>query len=207
MTRQRKLSFRMGGAAALAAVVLGVAACGGSGSSHPTAASASPSSSGSSSGGSSSSGSSSSGSIATTKSPTGTYLTGASGRAIYLWVADKNGMSACSGACASIWPPVTASGTPSVSGGALASDLGTITRSDGTKQITYKGHPLYYYVADKSAGQTTGQGSDSFGAKWWLVAPSGTQITDGGSSGSSSAAHSSGSSSSSSGGSSGSTWG
>jgi predicted lipoprotein with Yx(FWY)xxD motif len=65
------------------------------------------------------------------------------------------------------------------SGGAQTSDLGTITRSDGTKQVTYDGHPLYYFIADKSKGQTTGQGSDGFGAKWWLVAPSGDAITTG----------------------------
>jgi predicted lipoprotein with Yx(FWY)xxD motif len=137
----------------------------------------------------------------------GTYLTGASGRALYLWVADKGGKSACSGACASTWPPVIAKGTPSASGSAMSADLGTTARSDGSKQVTYKGHPLYYYAADTSAGQTTGQGSNQFGAKWWLVAPSGSGITSGsssssGSSGSSSAASSGSSSSSSSGGSS-----
>ena len=60
-----------------------------------------------------------------------------------------------------------------------ASDLGTTMRADGTEEVTYKGHPLYYFVADTSAGSTKGQGSDSFGAKWWLVAPSGTAITAG----------------------------
>src|SRR5207253_10800819 len=62
-------------------------------------------------------------------------------------------------------------------GGAKASDLGTITRSDGTKQVTYDGHPLYYFVGDSAAGQANGQGSDNFGAKWWLVASSGAKIT------------------------------
>jgi predicted lipoprotein with Yx(FWY)xxD motif len=107
----------------------------------------------------------------------GTYLTGASGRAVYLWVADKGDKSSCSGACASTWTPVTTNGAPSASGAAMSADLGTTTRSDGTKQVTYKNHPLYYYAPDASAGQTTGQGSDQFGAKWWLVAPSGSQIT------------------------------
>jgi predicted lipoprotein with Yx(FWY)xxD motif len=106
-------------------------------------------------------------------------------------------MSVCSGACAQVWPPLTAKSTPAGSGGVKAGDLGLVSRSDGTKQVTYLGHPLYYYVSDLSKGQTTGQGSDQFGAKWWLVAPSGTAITTSGSS-------SSGSSSSSSGGSS---WG
>src|SRR5262249_21920189 len=85
--------------------------------------------------------------------------------------------SACSGACASLWPPVTTGGSPTASGSAKASDLGTITRSDGAKQVTYDGHPLYYYAGDSSSGQTNGQGTDSFGAKWWLVAPGGTSRT------------------------------
>jgi hypothetical protein len=72
---------------------------------------------------------------------------------------------------------VTATGTVTASGSVNASDLGTITRSDGTKQVTYDGHALYYFSGDSSAGQTTGQGSDGFGAKWWLVSPSGAQIT------------------------------
>ena len=63
------------------------------------------------------------------------------------------------------------------SGSANASDLGTITRSDGTKQVTYDGHPLYYYAGDSGAGMASGQGSDSFGAKWWLVSPSGSDVT------------------------------
>ena len=50
-------------------------------------------------------------------------------------------------------------------------------RSDGTKQVTYDGHPLYYFVGDSAAGQTNGQASDNFGAKWWLVASSGAKIT------------------------------
>jgi predicted lipoprotein with Yx(FWY)xxD motif len=113
--------------------------------------------------------------IGTTKGKDVTYLTGSDGRVVYLWVADSGGKSACSGACAHAWPPVE--GTPSAGSGVTASDLGTITRSDGSKQVTYKGHPLYYFIADKSAGDTKGQGSNSFGAKWWLVAPSGSAIT------------------------------
>jgi predicted lipoprotein with Yx(FWY)xxD motif len=86
-------------------------------------------------------------------------------------------MSECSGACAAAWPPVPATGALTTAGGAKAGDLGTITRSDGAKQVTYDGHPLYYFVGDSAPGQTAGQGSDNFGAKWWLVAPSGAQIT------------------------------
>jgi len=86
-------------------------------------------------------------------------------------------MSACTGACAGAWPPVTTTGTATASGSAKASDLGTITRSDGSKQVTYDGHPLYYFSGDSGPGTATGQGSDGFGAKWWLVAPTGSDVT------------------------------
>jgi predicted lipoprotein with Yx(FWY)xxD motif len=115
--------------------------------------------------------------ISTQAGSAGAFLTAGSGRAVYLWAADGMNMSACSGACAAAWPPVPATGTLTAAGGAKASDLGTITRSDGTKQVTYDGHPLYYFVGDSAAGQTNGQGSDNFGAKWWLVASSGAKIT------------------------------
>jgi predicted lipoprotein with Yx(FWY)xxD motif len=107
----------------------------------------------------------------------GSFLTNGSGRAVYLWAADSMNKSTCSGACAGAWPPVTATGQVTAADGAKAAELGTITRSDGTKQVTYDGHPLYYFAGDSGPGQTNGQGSDSFGAKWWLVAPAGTKIT------------------------------
>ena len=157
-----------------AGMVLLAAACSSSSSSStPSAASggasASTSPAAASSGG---------GTVITTSSGSaGSFLTSSSGRAIYLWEKDGKNTSACSGACAGAWPPVTATGSVTASGSAVAADLGTITRSDGTKQVTYDGHPLYYYVGDTGAGQVTGQGSDGFGAKWWLVAPSGSAIT------------------------------
>ena len=154
---------------ALIAVALTAAACGSSGSSS--------SSTGAQAGASASGGAM----VITTKSGSpGTFLTDGSGRTVYLWAKDGTGSSACSGACASLWPPVTTGGSPTASGSAKASDLGTITRSDGAKQVTYDGHPLYYYAGDSSSGQTNGQGTDSFGAKWWLVAPAGTSITSSG---------------------------
>jgi predicted lipoprotein with Yx(FWY)xxD motif len=105
------------------------------------------------------------------------FLTDGAGRAVYLWVKDTGDASVCSGACAGAWPPVTTTGTVKAAGSASASDLGTITRSDGTKQVTYDGHPLYYYAGDSGSGMASGQGSDSFGAKWWLVSPSGSDVT------------------------------
>jgi predicted lipoprotein with Yx(FWY)xxD motif len=107
----------------------------------------------------------------------GSFLTNSSGRAVYLWAADSMNKSMCSGACAGAWPPVTTKGMVTAADGAKAADLGTITRSDGSKQVTYLGHPLYYFAGDSGSGQTNGQGSDSFGAKWWLVAPTGSKIT------------------------------
>ena len=115
--------------------------------------------------------------ITTQAGSAGAFLTAGSGRAVYLWAKDGMNMSACSGACAAAWPPVAVSLPVAGTGGAKASDLGTITRSDGTKQVTYDGHPLYYFVGDSAAGQANGQGSDNFGAKWWLVASSGAKIT------------------------------
>jgi predicted lipoprotein with Yx(FWY)xxD motif len=125
-----------------------------------------------------SAGASTTGTVITTRAGSaGAFLTDGSGRTVYLWAKDTMNMSNCSGACAQAWPPVPAGAKLTAAGGAKASDLGTITRSDGTKQATYDGHPLYYFVGDSGPGQTSGQGSDNFGAKWWLVAPSGTMIT------------------------------
>jgi predicted lipoprotein with Yx(FWY)xxD motif len=140
---------------------------------------ASSSSGGSGSGASASATSSAAATVISTKSVSAgrTYLTDGSGRTVYLWSKDSMNKSACSIACTSHWSPVSASGGVTASGGAKASDLGTITRSDGTKQVTYDGHPLYYYFGDSGPGQTNGEGSDDFGAQWWMVAPSGARIT------------------------------
>jgi predicted lipoprotein with Yx(FWY)xxD motif len=106
----------------------------------------------------------------------GTFLT-SGGRSVYLWAADGMNKSNCSGACAGAWPPVIAHGKVTASNGAKPSDLGTIARAGGGKQVTYDGHPLYFFAGDSGPGQTHGQANDGFGAKWWLVAPTGTKIT------------------------------
>jgi predicted lipoprotein with Yx(FWY)xxD motif len=95
---------------------------------------------------------------------------------VYLFEADKGESSACSGACASAWPPVTTSGPPAGTASANPSDMSTITRTDGTKQVTYKGHPLYYFAHDGDAGDAYGQGSKAFGAGWYVLSPSGKKI-------------------------------
>jgi predicted lipoprotein with Yx(FWY)xxD motif len=171
-----RLAAGVGGAAAAALLV---AACSSGSSSASTPASSSPATSSPAAAASGSpSGSGSGATVITTASSSGnTFLTDSSGRAVYLWAKDTGGTSACSGACAGAWPPVTTTGTATASGSAKASDLGTITRSDGTKQVTYDGHPLYYFAGDQGPGTATGQGSDNFGAKWWLVAPTGSDVT------------------------------
>jgi predicted lipoprotein with Yx(FWY)xxD motif len=107
----------------------------------------------------------------------GTYLTDRSGRALYMWLGDGAGKSNCSGDCAGAWPPVVTDSPPRAAGGALSANLGTVTRADGRKQVTYNGHPLYYFVGDFSPGMIKGQANDGFGAQWWLVAPSGAANT------------------------------
>lgn len=124
--------------------------------------------------------------IGTYKTPEdGTLITGANNRTLYVLKADEKSTpaheksSTCNGACAAVWPPVLASGTPAVAGKADASLIGLTTRSDGTKQVTYNGLPLYYYVPDTKAGQATGNHlKDGFGL-WLGMLPSGKLAPDG----------------------------
>ena len=164
-----------------------LAACGGS--SHKSSSS-SPAASTSPSASQPTSSSSGALTIGTASVSAGRYLTGASGRALYIWVADPKGRSSCAGSCAKVWPPLTASSMPKVTGGVTAADITLIPRSDGTKQVAYHGRPLYYYAGDTGAGMISGNGSKQFGAYWWLISPAGGYVdrsSSGGSSGSSSA--------------------
>jgi predicted lipoprotein with Yx(FWY)xxD motif len=95
---------------------------------------------------------------------------------VYLFEKDTGGASTCSGACAGVWPPVTTQGTPQTSGAVDAAKLGTIKRADGTTQVTYDGHPLYFFAKDQDDGDTYGEGVDGFGAEWYMLAPSGNKI-------------------------------
>ena len=115
-------------------------------------------------------------SVSTKTSSLGTFLVDGNGRALYLWDADHGSKSTCSGACAQAWPPVTTTGTPKASGAVKASLLGTTKRADGSSEVTYAGHPLYTFAGDTQAGQTTGQGSNGFGAPWWVVTPAGKAL-------------------------------
>ena len=98
------------------------------------------------------------------------------GKTLYLWEADKNGTSTCTGPCAAAWPPVTTSGAPLAGSGVDKALLGTVKRADGTEQVTYNGHPLYYFVGDTAAGTAKGQGSKAFGASWYVVNAKGSKI-------------------------------
>ena len=106
----------------------------------------------------------------------GKFLADGQGRALYLFEADKGSTSTCTGACASAWPPVTASAMPMAGGGVSQSLLGTTKRADGTEQVTYNGHPLYYFAADTGAGMVKGQGSKEFGAGWYVLNAKGSKI-------------------------------
>ncbi len=107
----------------------------------------------------------------------GQVLVDAKGLTVYLFLADRNSVSACNTAsCVQYWPPVLTNGAAQAGTGVTASLLGTITRADGTTQVTYSGHPLYRFFSDKAAGDAAGQGVNAFGALWYVVSPSGTQI-------------------------------
>ena len=165
------------------AAVMAIAGCGSSNSSSSGSTSAS---SGGAYGGSS-------GSAATTQSPSsastgsatpvsvgsasgvGQVLVDSKGMTLYYFEKDKkgNGKSACSGACASAWPPMTTSGAAKAMSSVQASMLGTIKRSDGTTQVTYAGWPLYTFVEDKKPGEDNGTDSKAFGASWYPLHPNG----------------------------------
>jgi predicted lipoprotein with Yx(FWY)xxD motif len=106
----------------------------------------------------------------------GRILTDGDGRTLYLFVADSSKKSTCYDACAEAWPPLTVSGEPAAGKGARADLLGTTERKGGGTQVTYNGHPLYYYEADDEPGETEGQGVDQFGAKWWVLGASGERV-------------------------------
>lgn len=120
--------------------------------------------------------------IAVASSKLGRILVDQRGRTLYLFARDRNGKSSCSGSCATYWPPVIATGKLHAGTGAKASLLGTTRRADGRRQVTYRHHPLYRYAGDATKGQTSGQGLDASGGKWWVLSPAGTKIVTSGSS-------------------------
>jgi predicted lipoprotein with Yx(FWY)xxD motif len=107
----------------------------------------------------------------------GPILVDANGRTLYLFEADRPNVSTLSAAGQAIWPLFTATTTPRALSGAVAGRIGTVTQAGGGAQVTYNGHPLYYYVGDHSPGQTSGQGLNQFGAVWYVLGPGGNPVT------------------------------
>jgi|SRR5271166_6802644 len=142
----------------IAAVTLITAACGSSSGSSSSAASTPA-------------GQASSGTALKTATISGaTVLTNAGGFTLYWFAPDTATKSNCNGSCAQIWPPVKG---PVTAGAGITGTLGTITRSDGTVQATYNGHPLYTYTADTAPGQASGNGINASGGVWHEVTVSG----------------------------------
>ena len=179
-------AFALGATASAVAAIF--AGCGGSGSSSSkTSASATPSGAAqtspayatATSTSTSASTSASTGAvlISTKHDKLGTILAaGPKQLTVYMFEADKGAQSSCTGACTRVWPPVTTNGAAKSGGSAVAADLGTITRSDGAKQVTYKGHPLYMFARDGDKGDAYGQGVNGFGASWYVLSPSGGKV-------------------------------
>ncbi len=115
--------------------------------------------------------------ITVTQTPLGKTIVDANGRTLYLFQADKPGVSTLSQAGLAIWPAFTSTGTPQAKNGANSSQISTITGPSGSRQVTYNGHPLYYYVGDQKPGDTRGQGLNQFGALWYVLSPSGNAVT------------------------------
>ena len=161
MTHSRSVTF-LAGAAVVPLAALAVAGCGSSDGSSTATANAS--------GGHSAT-------VSVANTGLGKILVDSQGRTLYLFERDSGTTSACTGACAVEWPPLRATAKPTVGGGANASIVATSDRSDGKSQVTYNGHPLYLFSADQKAGDTNGQGVNAFGGLWYVLSPTGTEIT------------------------------
>jgi predicted lipoprotein with Yx(FWY)xxD motif len=108
----------------------------------------------------------------------GPVLVDSKGFTVYDFHKDKGTTSSCYGGCAGVWPPVLTEGAPQTGEGASAAKLGTTQRKDGTTQVTYAGHALYTYAADKKPGEANGNDIDSFGAEWYALQGSGEEAED-----------------------------
>jgi predicted lipoprotein with Yx(FWY)xxD motif len=174
MTRSRPITI-IASAAVIPLAALGLAACGGGG-----AATASPPPAPSKTATAASKISTAPTKTATVRvanSHLGQILVDSTGRTLYLFKADVGTKSACSGACATAWPPLLTGGKAAVRNGAMAALVGTTRRSDGARQVTYNGHPLYLFVKDHKPGDVIGQSVTAFGGAWFAVSPAGNQIS------------------------------
>jgi predicted lipoprotein with Yx(FWY)xxD motif len=116
--------------------------------------------------------------LETEKTPVGTILVDKKGRTVYVFMADKKGVSNCTGQCLQYWPAVVAPAKLPASLPGVTGKLGVIVRKDnGTRQLTMNGWPLYLYAGDTKPGMIAGQGSNGGGALWWVVGPNGKKIT------------------------------
>jgi predicted lipoprotein with Yx(FWY)xxD motif len=158
MTRTKSITF-LAGATALAVAAL-AAGCGSSGNNANSPAPASGQSA----------------TVGVANENVGKILVDSHGRTLYLFERDSGTKSACTGACAVEWPPLRATGKPTVDG-ANASLVATSARADGKPQVTYNGHPLYLFSADQKAGDTNGQGVNAFGGLWYVLSSTGDEIT------------------------------
>jgi predicted lipoprotein with Yx(FWY)xxD motif len=109
----------------------------------------------------------------------GKILVASNGKTLYMFAHDTSTQSTCSGSCATYWPPLVTAGKAQAGPGVTATLLGTTHRADGKLQVTYNGHPLYFFANDKKAGETGGEGIKAFGAKWWVLSPAGVKIAPG----------------------------
>ena len=110
------------------------------------------------------------------KTTLGRVLVDDRGRTLYLFEADKGRTSVCYGRCATAWPPLLTRGKPHAVAGARAALLATTKRKGGALQVTYRGHPLYYFVGDEQAGDTAGQAIDGFGGEWYVLDRAGRKL-------------------------------
>ena len=161
MTRNRSITF-LAGAAVLVLAALAVAGCGG-GSSKAT--------------GPPKTASGKTATVGVSNASLGNIVVNSQGRTLYLFTRDSGTISECNGACAVNWPPLRVAGKPTIGSGAKASLISTSTRSDGARQVTYNGHPLYLFKGDSKPGDTNGEGLNAFGGSWFAVSPAGNEVS------------------------------
>jgi predicted lipoprotein with Yx(FWY)xxD motif len=161
MIQKRTITFLASGAVLLLAA-LAVAGCGG-GSSKAT--------------GPPKTASGKTATVGVSNASLGNILVNSQGRTLYLFKRDSGTMSECNGACAVNWPPLRAAGKPTIGSGAKATLTSTSTRSDGVRQVTYNGHPLYLFKGDNKPGDTNGEGVNAFGGSWFALSPAGNQVS------------------------------
>src|SRR5689334_9790623 len=114
--------------------------------------------------------------VALEKTGLGPVLVDSRGRTLYLFEKDRNSVSMCNTACLAYWPALTSGHTPIAGKGVQQSLLGLSRAQNGVRQVTYAGHPLYTFVGDKKAGQTTGEGLNNFGAEWYALGVRGQKV-------------------------------